>query len=292
MKKKWIFIIALSVLSLETMAQIKVGFRAGVSSNSFRPQDKVRLLVTQGKVADDLQRANEAEFRYQQAKTATVISGNGYDGPIYSPAYTPAYIEQLRLATLNQRYYLSDQSVLGATVGGYVSMSVTSFLAGRAEVMYAISGGTMENYSIGGFTRTNVRAITHNLEFPVMAELSMPSMSESKVQPKVRLGVQYGVNLSAQEKFETRVNSPFGSQTEKDYASISSGFTTGYFGYLVGLGVDIEGLSIEFRYNHTLTSMESDSAPTSALQSTLNNYGGELRTSTFSINLSMPLFEF
>jgi len=137
-----------------------------------------------------------------------------------------------------------------------------------------------------------VRAITHNLEFPVMAELSMPSMSESKVQPKVRLGVQYGVNLSAQEKFETRVNSPFGSQTERDYASISSGFTASYFGYLVGLGVDIEGLSIEFRYNHNLTSMESDSAPTSTLQSTLNNYGGELRTSTFSINLSMPLFEF
>ena len=292
MKKKWIFMIALSALSLGTMAQIKVGFRAGVSSNSFRPQDKVRLLVTQGKVADDVQRAAEAEYRYQEAKSATVITGNNYNGPIYSPAFSPAYVEQLRLATLNQRYYVSDQSVMGATVGGYASMSVTSFLTGRAELMYAISGGTMENYAIGGLTRTNVRAIMHNLEIPVIAELSMPSMSDSKVQPKVRLGVQYGINLGAQEKFESRINSPFGSQTEKDFANISNSLTTSYFGYLVGLGVDIEGMSIELRYNHNLTSMESDSAPTSTLQSTLRNYGGELRTSTFSINLSMPLFEF
>ncbi|MFZ6001130.1 MAG: outer membrane beta-barrel protein [Bacteroidota bacterium] len=292
MKKKWILLIPLIAAALQLDAQIKVGFRAGVTSNSFRPEDKVRLLVTQGKMAEDLQRAAEAEFRYQEAKTATVITGTSYSGPIYSPAFTPSYIEQLRLATLNREYYESDRSTVGFTAGGYGSYQILPFLTGRMELTYAMAGGTLDSYSLGGIIRRNVRLVTHNLEIPILVELGIPSMSEAKVQPKFRIGGFYGLNLGAQEKYETVISSSFGSQGERQSSNVSSALASNYGGYVVGLGVDIQSISIELRYNQNLTTMNSSAAQTSSLQYTLPNYLGQLRTSAFSINVSMPLFEF
>ena len=53
-----------------THAQFKVGFKAGLNSNSFRPEDKVRLFASRGKVEDNIQKSQAAIYDATQVMNA------------------------------------------------------------------------------------------------------------------------------------------------------------------------------------------------------------------------------
>ncbi len=256
-----------------THAQIKVGFKAGLNSNSFRPENKVRLFVSRGKVEDNIEKSQAAIY---DAKTATNVNKSNID----------------------QRYYRSDISVLGFNAGGYAKYQVLSFLNARAELLYFQQGGTVENYYslYPSVQHKNVKLTQHTLQIPLVAELGIPGMEESPIQPKLMLGGYYGFTMSSMESYDKVQSSQYEKVSDKSTSNVSSSFVYNQAGFLVGIGTDIKmgdnDLSIEFRYNQNLTIINESGAGLTHLQSTLNNYGGNLRTSTFSFNVGMTLFNF
>lgn len=256
-----------------THAQIKVGFKAGLNSNSFRPENKVRLFVSRAKVEDNIEKSQAAIF---DAKTATNVNKSNID----------------------QRYYRSDISVIGFNAGGYARYQILSFLNARAELLYFQQGGTIENYYslYPSVQHKNVKLTQHMLQIPLVAELGIPGMEESPIQPKLLLGGYYGFTMSSRESYDKVSTSQYETVTEKSGSNVSSSFVYSQAGFLVGIGADMKmgdkDLSFEFRYNQNLNILNESGAALTHLNSTLKNYQGDLRSSTFSFNVGMTLFTF
>lgn len=264
-----------------THAQIKVGFKAGLNSNSFRPENKVRLFVSRSKVEENL--------HMSQSLSSTVIT---------STYPTPTSVTTESKSEVDQRYYISDISVLGFNAGGYAKYQVLSFLTARAELLYFQQGGTIENYYAlyPSVQHKSVKLTQHTLQIPIVAELGVPGMEENNIQPKLMLGGYYGFTMSSWESFDKVSTSQYETVTEKSGANVSSSFVYNQAGFLVGIGADMKmgdkELSFEFRYNQNLNIINDNSAALTHLNSTLNNYQGDLRASTFSFNVGMTLFNF
>jgi hypothetical protein len=277
MKKNYRFIyfipILLASMLNETHAQFKVGFKAGLNSNSFRPADKARLFVSR----------NEVESNIMNSQSAVYNSTTG------------AYPSK---SQVDQRYHISDISVLGFNAGGYAKYQVLSFLTARAELLYFQQGGTVENYYSLPPTvqHKNVKLTQHTLQIPLVAELGIPGMEENTIQPKLMLGGYYGFTIASRESFNVVSKSKFETVSNKSGANVSGSYVYNQAGFLVGLGADMKmgdkDLSIEFRYNQNLTIINESGAALTNLGPTLKNYQGDLRTSTFSINFGMTLFNF
>ena len=256
-----------------THAQFKVGFKAGLNSNSFRPEDKVRLFASRGKVEDNIQKSQAAIY---DATTATNVNKSNID----------------------QRYYMSDISVIGFNAGGFATYNVLSFLNARAELLYFQQGGTVENYYAlyPSVQHKNVKLRQHTLQIPIIAELGIPGMEENSIQPKLRIGGYYGFTVASRESFDKVSEDKYQVNTVKASADVSGSYAYSQAGFLVGLGADFKmaekDISVEFRYNQNLTIINESGAALTHLNSTLKNYGGDLRTSTFSFNVGMKLFDF
>lgn len=263
-----------------THAQIKVGFKAGLNSNSFRPEDKVRLFVSRNKVEENIHQTQSSIY----VGTTTT----------YPPSTTTTEIK----SPIDQRYYISDISVLGFNAGGYARYQVLSFLTARAEVIYFQQGGTIENYYAlyPSVQHKNVKLTQHTLQIPLVVELGVPGMEESNIQPKLMLGGFYGFTMASRESYDKVSASQYEKVTEKAGSDVSSSFVYNQGGFLVGLGADIKmgdkDVSLEFRYNQNLNILNESGAALTHLHSTLKNYEGDLRSSTFSFNVGMTIFTF
>lgn len=270
--------ILLATMLNETHAQIRVGFKAGLNSNSFRPENKVRLFTSRGKVE------NNIHMSQSQSYTGTTT--------------TPPTVTKTE-SPIKQRYYVSDISVLGFNVGGYAKYQVLSFITARAEILYFQQGGTVENYyalSFPAVEHENVKLTQHTLQIPLMAEIGIPGMEENAVQPKLFAGGYYGFTIASRESFDKVSTSRYEKNIARSSADVSGSYVYSQVGFLIGVGADLKmgskDLSLEFRYNQNLTIINESGAALTHLNSTLKNYQGNLRTSTFSFNVGMTVFNF
>lgn len=265
--------ILLATMLNETHAQIKVGFIAGLNSNSFRPADKVRLFVSRNKVENNILNSQSAVYN---ATTGTY------------PSKSP----------IDQRYYISDISVLGFSAGGYAKYQVLSFLTARADLLYFQQGGTVENYYslYPSVQHKNVKLTQHTFQIPIMAELGVPGMEESNIQPKLLVGGYWGFTMNSRETYDKVSKSKYEETAVKASSDVSGSYVYNQAGFLLGVGADFKAgdkdFSVEFRYNQNLTIINESGAALTHLASTLKNYQGNLRTSTFSLNVGMTLFNF
>jgi hypothetical protein len=266
-------IIVLAISLNTAQAQIKVGFKAGFNSNSFRPENKVRLFASRGKVEENIIMSQSAVYN---------AGTNAY------PSKSP----------IDQRYYRSDISVLGFNAGGYAKYQVLSFLIARAELLYFQQGGTVENYYALYPTvqHKNVKLTQHTLQIPIMAEIGIPGWEENAIQPKLHLGGYYGLTMASRESFDKESKSKYEKVMVHSSTDVSGSYVYNQAGFLVGVGADFKmadkDLSFEFRYNQNLTIINESGAALTHLNSTLSNYQGNLRTSTFSFNVGMTIFDF
>lgn len=212
-------------------------------------------------------------------------------------------------ANLNQ--FNQPGTIFGFTGGLFVKYKALSFLDVRGEVSYNQQGGARQNYqrdytSLGGnvsyITFTNRSVVLHNLEVPLLLELSHPSFSDDIISPRLVLGAAYGMNLGAYEQhdkmyFFTDSTIPF-ANTSDETENVGSNYTQNQWGLIAGFALDFasgdQTCTFEVRYRKGLNQLNNLSyvvPPLDELPGTLGQEG-DLYTSSLTISLAMTLFKF
>src|SRR6218665_1327901 len=120
-----------------------------------------------------------------------------------------AQIETGAKIGVNLNQFNQPGTVFGFNGGVFGRYTITPFAKARVELLYMQQGGARQNYTRDyNFTEGNVDGITysnrfvtfHNVEIPVLAELTLPELADGEIAPRLLLGGAYGITLGA---FET-----------------------------------------------------------------------------------------
>jgi Outer membrane protein beta-barrel domain len=212
-------------------------------------------------------------------------------------------------ANINQ--FNQPGTIFGFTGGAFVKYKPISFLDVRAEVLYNQQGGARQDYerdytSFGGNVSyiyyTNRSVVLHNLEIPILVELSHPSFSDDIISPRLVLGAAYGMNLSAFEQhdkvyFFTNSTVPF-ANTSDETENVGSNYTQNQWGMIAGFAIDFtsgdQTCTFEVRYRKGLNQLNNLNYAVPDLNGLPGTVGqeGDLYTSSLTISFAMTLFKF
>ncbi len=212
-------------------------------------------------------------------------------------------------ANLNQ--FNQPGTIIGFTGGAFVKYKAISFLDVRAEVLYNQQGGARQDYvrdysSIGGNVSavgySNRSVVLHNLEVPLLLELSYPSFSDQSISPRLLVGAAYGMNLSAYEQHDkmyyfTNGTIPF-ANTSDEHENVGSNYKQNQWGLIAGFAIDFtsgnQTCTFEVRYRKGLNQLNNLSYVVPPLDNLPGTVGqeGDLYTSSLTISFAMTLFKF
>jgi len=219
------------------------------------------------------------------------------------PAASAQFVVGLQTG-VNLNQFTMPGTTIGLNAGAYGSYKFASFAKARLEILYSQEGGGRQNYSIpltdprlagvaGNIAQLNYInpfVYMHNLQVPVMVELTLPEFSDEAVMPKLILGGSYGYMFSANELHtaqyifndNTFANIPYLRE------DVGSSYVASQFSLIAGFGLefntDKRSFSFDVRYRQGLTQLNN-------VNETLSYKDGRLFSSTLSFNLSMSLFK-
>jgi len=224
-------------------------------------------------------------------------------------------------ANLNQ--FTQPGTTIGFSVGAYATYRVLPYISVKVEPQYAQTGGARQSYyidysTLGGNVSAvefiNPSVIMHNIEVPLLVELTLPEFVDQKVIPKLILGGSYALMAKATEMHTRRFIFNDGSSGGPATPSVDAGYqhedvtdnyTRNQFSAIVGLGVmfktDKRDFQFDVRYRQGFTQVNKIQFPDAIQKSSgssspsfpvANGVGGNLYTSTLSINFSMTIFNF
>jgi len=223
-------------------------------------------------------------------------------------------------ANLNQ--FTQPGTTIGVSAGAYGKYLIKPYLDVKLELLYSQQGGARQSYyidysSLGGNVSAvefiNPSVIMHNFEVPVLVELTLPEFVDQSVIPKLILGGSYSLMMKATETHTQRFIFNDGSSGTPATPSVDAGYqhddvtdnyTRNQFSAIVGLGVmfktDKRDFQFDVRYRQGFTQVNLIKYP-DAIQKSVNavpyfpaanGVGGNLYTSTLSINFSMTIHDF
>lgn len=212
-------------------------------------------------------------------------------------------------ANLNQ--FNQPGTIFGFTGGGFAKYKALPFADVKVEVLYNQQGGARQDYTrsyanIGGnvssVNYSNRSVVLHNLEIPLLAELSHPSFSDEIISPRLLIGAAYGMNLSANEQHDKRynfVNStvPY-ANTSDERENVSSNYTQNQWGLIGGFAIDFtsgeQTCTLEVRYRKGINQLNNLNQVVPPLDNLPGTVGqeGDLYTSSLTISFAMTLFKF
>jgi len=221
-------------------------------------------------------------------------------------------------ANINQ--FTQPGTTIGFSVGAYATYQVLPYLNVKVEPQYSQQGGARQSYyidysSLEGNVSTvdfiNPSVIMHNIEVPVLVELTLPEFVDQSVIPKLILGGSYTFMAKASETHTLRFNFNNGSSgvptpsvdAGYQHEDVTDNYARNQFSAIVGLGVmfktDKRNFQFDVRYRQGFTQVNKIKFPDAIQKSTsstafpaANGVGGNLYTSTLSINFSMTIFNF
>lgn len=212
-------------------------------------------------------------------------------------------------ANLNQ--FNQPGTIFGFTGGGFAKYKALPFADVKIEILYNQQGGARQDYErdytiLGGNVSyiyyTNRSVALHNLEIPLLVELSHPSFSDDVISPRLVLGAAYGMNLSAYEKhdkmyFFTNSVVPF-ANTSDETENVGSNYKQNQWGVIAGFAIDFtsgdQTCTFEVRYRKGVNQLNNLSYVVPPLDNLPGTVGqeGDLYTSSLTISFAMTLFKF
>lgn len=223
-------------------------------------------------------------------------------------------------ANLNQ--FTQPGTTIGVSAGAFGKYPIKPFLDVKLELLYSQQGGARQSYyidysSLGGTVTAvdfiNPSVTMHNLEVPVLAELTLPEFAEQSIVPKLILGGSYSLMMKATETHTERFifsdgfsgNSPTPSvDAGYQHDDVTDNYARNQFSAIVGLGVmfktEKRDFQFDVRYRQGFTQVNLIKYPdaiqkaggSSIALPAVNGVGGNLYTSTLSINFSMTIHTF
>jgi len=219
---------------------------------------------------------------------------------------------------VTQNQFTQPGTTVGFSAGGYVTYSALTFATFKLEPQYAQQGGARQSYYIDysafegnvsaiGFYNPGV--VMHTVEIPLLAELTLPEFNDETVIPRLIIGGSYSFMAKATESSTTRYFFNDGTPSiDVGYRqrNVTDDYARNQFSAIVGFGVLFKTDSRDFqfdirywqgftqvnniKYPDAIQSSSSSSSPSLGIPA--NGIGGNLYTSSLSINFSMTIFHF
>jgi hypothetical protein len=219
---------------------------------------------------------------------------------------------------ISQNQFSQPGTVVGFSGGAYVSYKVLPFLNVKFEPQYSQQGGSRQSYYIDySALQGNVRyvgfinpsAIMQNLELPILAEVTLPEFKDEKIIPKLILGGSYSLMMKATERSTMRYFFNDGTPAvDVGYQNqnVTDNYARNQFSAIVGLGIlfktEKRDFQFDVRYRQGFTQLNlikyPDAISNNSTPSSFpglpapNGIGGNLYSSSLSINFSMTILNF
>lgn len=187
----------------------------------------------------------------------------------------------VRAGLVSSGFYQQDFSrithtgdISGFTLGGFASYDILDFLDVSAELLYLQQGGSrmaMIN-SLVDDSPVTTTAFTrlHNLEFNVLARLSLPGFADP-LRPYFLLGPGLGYNITAVQQQDITYEYGGFSYTGSGSEQVRSDFRSLQYGLYLGLGSMFPAgsnmLSVDIRYRYGLNPINNGIDPFNRLGS-------------------------
>jgi hypothetical protein len=225
---------------------------------------------------------------------------------------------------LNLNQFSQPGTTVGFNGGVYASYQATPAIAVRFEPHYSMEGGGRPDYNknyselsdnVYSITYMNPYVVFHNVQIPLLVELTLPEFSEETVKPKLILGGSYGLMVAATETATKRyefteesTGSSSGSSTEEPTPLLdvsyqrepaTDNYARNQWNLWFGMGLEFEAgertFSFDVRYRQGLNNLNllRFASPGNASGTTgTAGTGGELFSSTVSFNFSVSIFTY
>lgn len=229
---------------------------------------------------------------------------------------------------VTQNQFTQPGSTIGFSAGAYASYHVLPFLNVKLEPQYSQQGGARQSYyvdytaidaNVSYVGYLNPSVLMHNIEIPILAELTLPEFEDETIIPRLIIGGSYSLMLKATETSTQRYYFNDGTPSvDVGYQrqGVTDNYKHGQISAIVGFGIlfktDSRDFQFDVRYRQGFTqlnqfrfpdafnigsysgssssSSSSSSAGTPGLPA--NGIGGNLYSSSLSINFSMTIFNF
>jgi hypothetical protein len=216
---------------------------------------------------------------------------------------------------VNLNQFSQPGTTIGVNAGIYGTYRVNSFLSVKLEPQYSQEGGGRPDYgriyteissNISNVYFLNPSVRFHNLQIPLFVELTLPELSDQTIVPVLMLGGSYGMVITAMEQHTKRYNF-----VEEDYSNPASMLDVSYqhenvidnyarnqWSLWFGMGLQFKGgertYSFDVRYRQGLNNLNNlrFASPGNGSNIGVPGTGGNLRSSSLSLNFSMSLFNF
>lgn len=214
---------------------------------------------------------------------------------------------------VNFNQFSQPGTSVGANVGAYASYDLLPFLTVKLEPQYSQEGGARPNYfrsysdisdNISGISFINPQVTFHNLQIPLLLELTLPEFRSESVMPKLILGGSYSAMMLANETHTKRYlfvdNLPAlapGGTNAMDVSyereNVTDNYLRNQWSLIAGFGLQFKAakrdFSFDVRYRQGMNDLNQFrfSAP-----SIITGTGGQLFSSSISFNLSVSIFKF
>jgi hypothetical protein len=228
----------------------------------------------------------------------------------------------------NMNQFTQPGTTVGLNVGAYGSYTISPVVTVKLEPHYSQEGGARPDYSrdysqisdnIQAVHFINPSVLFHNVQIPLLVELSLPEFSEEAIRPKLILGGSYGVVIAATEMHTKRFefipdNGSSSSSSSSDplvdedpaaidvaylRENVTDNYAKNQWSLWAGMGLDFKSgersFSFDIRYRqgiNNLNLMRFASPGNSSGTIGVPGTGGELYSSSLSFNFSMSLFSF
>lgn len=194
---------------------------------------------------------------------------------------------------VNANTFQKTSAAMGYGVGAYANLELLGFLTIRGEALYVSYASGLDSYVnenpegsvIDKISYDNVNLRFHSLEFPVLAQITLPFMESLK--PKVFVGGSYSYNFGVFEMsdntfYTTNIN---GVQVTNEYTNSSENVSSSYLPYntsiIGGLQVSFDDITVDLRYQQGIPNLNT---------SNITNSLGDMKSRTLSLSIGYKLF--
>lgn len=214
---------------------------------------------------------------------------------------------------VNLNQFRQPGTTMGVNFGIYGSYQINSFITVKLEPHYSLEGGgrptyyrTYSNlsdhiYSVG-FINPNVKF--HNLQLPLLVEATLPELTDQTVVPYIVAGASYAMTMSAYEVHTKRYN--FISENYDDPSvdvsyqreNVLDNYSRNQWSLWLGMGMKVKTgdrtFGFDVRYRHGLNNLNRLRfvSPGNGSDVGIPGTGGNLFSSTLSLNFSMSIMNF
>lgn len=213
---------------------------------------------------------------------------------------------------VNLNQFSQPGTSIGFNAGIYGSYDLLPFLTVRLEPQYSQQGGGRPDYNrsysdisdnISSITYINPSVTFHNIEIPLLVELTLPEFRSETIMPKLILGASYAGTLLTNEMHTKRYffNDNLPGSSVYSYAldasyrreDVTDNYVRNQWSVIAGFGLQFKAakrdFSFDIRYRQGTTNLNQlrFASPTY-----VPGTGGELFSSSLSFNFSMSLYKF